>query len=105
MGNYNTSKWQQALHLLAVITSCVALFLLFIVIIILVISQRHLGRFPFSQNFRNFRFGIDVSCSLYQFQVHGRAPGHVPGFTTKWNNFLPIGNSTFATTEISGFFS
>ena len=48
---------------------------------------------------------IDVSCSLYQFQVHRRAPGHVPGFTTKWNNFLPIGNSTFATTEISGFFS
>ena len=48
---------------------------------------------------------IDVSCSLYQFQVHGRAPGHVPGFTTKWNNFLPIGNSTFATTENSGFFS
>ena len=48
---------------------------------------------------------IDVSCSLYQFQVHGRAPGHVPGFTTEWNNFLPIGNSTFATTEISGFFS
>ena len=48
---------------------------------------------------------IDVSCSLYQFQVHDRAPGHVPGFTTKWNNFLPIGNSTFATTEISGFFS
>ena len=47
---------------------------------------------------------IYVSCSLYQFQVHGRAPGHVPGFTTKWNNFLPIGNSTFATTEISGFF-
>ena len=26
---------------------------------------------------------IDVSCSLYQFQVHRRAPGHVPGFTTK----------------------
>ena len=47
---------------------------------------------------------IDLSCSLYQFQVHGRAPGHVPGFTTKWNNFLPIKNSTFATTEISGFF-
>ena len=40
---------------------------------------------------------IYVSRSLYQFQV--------PGFTTKWNNFLPIGNSTFATTEISGFFS
>ena len=48
---------------------------------------------------------IYVSRSLYQFQVHGRAPGHVPGFTTKWNNFLPIGNSTFAPTEISGFFS
>ena len=33
--------------------------------------------------------------------------GHrdVPGFTTKWNNFLPIGNSTFAPTEISGCFS
>ena len=30
---------------------------------------------------------------------------HVPGFTTKWNNFLPIGNSTFSPTEISGFFS
>ena len=42
MGNYNTSKWQQALHLRAVITSCVALFSLFIIIIILVISQRHL---------------------------------------------------------------
>ena len=48
---------------------------------------------------------IYVSRSLYQFQVHGRALRHVPGFTTKWNNFLPIGNSTFATTEISGFFS
>ena len=47
---------------------------------------------------------IYVSCSLYQFQVRGRAAGHVPWFTTKWNNFLPIGNSTFATTEISGFF-
>ena len=42
---------------------------------------------------------IYVSRSLYQFQVHGRAPRHVPGFTTKWNNFLPIGNSTFATTQ------
>ena len=33
--------------------------------------------------------------------------GHrdLPGFTTKWNNFLQIGNSTFAPTEISGFFS
>ena len=48
---------------------------------------------------------IDVFCSLYQFQVHGRAPGLAPGITTKWNNFLPIGNSPFATTEISGVFS
>ena len=28
----------------------------------------------------------------------------VPGFKTKCNNFLPIGNTTFAPTEISGFF-
>ena len=55
---------------------------------------------PFSRS-----CSIYVSRSLYQFQVHSRAPRHVPGFTTKWNNFLPIGNSTFATTEISGFFS
>ena len=35
-----------------------------------------------------------------------RIVGHrqVPGFTTKWNNFLPIRNSTFAPTEIQGFF-
>ena len=62
---------------------------------------------PFSR--LEFPHGIScsiyVSRSLYQFQVHGRAPSRVPGFTTKWNNFLPIGNSTFATTEISGFFS
>ena len=49
---------------------------------------------------------IYVSRGLYQFQVHGRVGHrHVPGFTTKWNNFLPIGDSTFATAEISGFFS
>ena len=47
---------------------------------------------------------IYVSHSLYQFQVHRRAPRRT-GVTTKWNNFLPIGNSTFAPTEISGFFS
>ena len=29
----------------------------------------------------------------------------VPGFMTKWNNFLPIGNWTWASTEISGFFN
>ena len=62
---------------------------------------------PFSQlEFPNgMSCSIYVACSLYQFQVHGRAPSHVPGFTTKWNNFLSIGNSTFAPTEISGFFS
>ena len=48
---------------------------------------------------------IYVSRSLYQFQVHGRAHRDVPGFKTKWNNFLSIGNSTFAPTEISVFFS
>ena len=47
---------------------------------------------------------IYVSCSLYQFQVHGRAPRRTCGLKTKWNNFLPIGNSTFAPTEISGLF-
>ena len=60
--------------------------------------------------FSRLEFPNGMSCSVYvyrswcQFQVHGRAPRHEPGFTTKWNNFLPIGNSTFATTEISGFF-
>ena len=57
----------------------------------------------------NFAFHLLVSRSLYQFQVHGkkicRAGCDVPGFTTKWNNVLPIGNSTFAPTEISRFFS
>ena len=35
------------------------------------------------------------------------AVGHheVPRFRTKWYNFLPIGNSTFAPTEIPGFLS
>ena len=93
----------------------------------------HLGRFPFSQNFRNFRFGgkwntfrrlvplensqksrkskkvvpfsrlefpngmscsIYVSRSLYQFQVHRRAPGHVPGLrpngTTFYQSEIPL---------------
>ena len=48
-----------------------------------------------------------VSRSLYQFQLHGRAPRRAGVYDQmdKWNNFLPIGNSTFAPTEISGFFS
>ena len=55
-----------------------------------------------------------ISCSIYTFLVvctssrstARKSVGHrdVPGFTTNWNNFLPIGNSTFAPTEISGFF-
>ena len=48
---------------------------------------------------------IYVSRSLYQFEVQDRAPRSNRGFKTKWNNFLPNGNSTFAPTEISGFFS
>ena len=61
---------------------------------------------PFSQ----LEFPNGISCSIYlspSFSTSSRSTvGHrdVPVFTTKWNNFLPIGNSTFATTEISGFF-
>ena len=101
------------------------------------------GRFPFSQNFRNFRFGgkwntrfvgsshWKIPRKSWNLKRWSRFPGwnfrtecrvpftflvvctssrstvghrHVPGFTTKWNNFLPVGNSTFATTEISWFF-
>ena len=49
-------------------------------------------------------------CSIYTFLVVCTSSrsmvGHrdLPGFTTKWNNFLPSRNSTFAPTEISGFF-
>ena len=49
---------------------------------------------------------IYVSRSLYQFQVHGPAR-RCTGVTskTKWNNFLPIGNSTLApTSKFPGFF-
>ena len=55
-----------------------------------------------------------ISCSIYTFlevctssrSTARKSVGHrdVPGFTTKWNNFLPIVNSTFAPTEISGSF-
>ena len=63
-----------------------------------------------------FPVGISnaISCSIYTFLVvctssrstARKSVGHrdVPGFTTKWNNFLPIVNSTFAPTEISGSF-
>ena len=61
------------------------------------------SRFPgwnFQTEFR-VPFTFLVVCTSSRSTVGHR---HVPGFTTKWNNFLPIGNSTFATTEISGFF-
>ena len=57
------------------------------------------------------KFPNGISCSIYTFLVvcisSRSTVGHrkVPGFMTKWNNFLPIGNSTFAPTKISGFFS
>ena len=82
----------------------------------LVSSVRPTGKFPEKvENLKrwsrfpgwNFRtecrvpFTFLVVCTSSRSTVGHR---HVPGFTTKWNNFLPIGNSTFATTEISGFF-
>ena len=51
-----------------------------------------------------------ISCSIYTFLVVCTSSrsmvGHrdLPGFTTKWNNFLRIRNSTFAPTEIFRFF-
>ena len=57
---------------------------------------------PFSRMECRVPFTFLVVCTSSRSTVGHR---HVPGFTTKWNNFLPIGNSTFATTEISGFFS
>ena len=61
------------------------------------------ARFP-GWNFRTecrVPFTFPVVCTSSRSTVGHR---DVPGFTTKWNNFLPIGNSTFAPTEISGFF-
>ena len=64
--------------------------------------------------FSRLDFPNGISCSIYTFLVVCTSPrstarksvGHrdVPGFTTKWNNFLPIGNSTFAPIQISSFF-
>ena len=60
--------------------------------------------------FSRFEFPKGISRSIYSFLVVctssrstvRKSVGHcdVPGFTTKWNNVLPIGNSTFAPTEI-----
>ena len=65
--------------------------------------------------FSRLEFPKGISRSIYSFLVVctssrstvRKSVGHcdVPGFTTKWNNVLPIGNSTFAPTEISRFFS
>ena len=54
---------------------------------------------PFSR--LEFPFTFLVVCTSSRFTVRH---SDVPGFTTKWNNFLPVGNSTFTPTEISGFF-
>ena len=60
--------------------------------------------------FSRLEFPKGISRSIYSFLVVctssrstvRKSVGHcdVPGFTTKWNNVLPIGNSTFAPTEI-----
>ena len=69
-------------------------------------SGKSLKVSPFSR----LEFPNGISCSIYTFLVvctsSRSTVGHrnVPGFTTKWNNFLPIGNSTFAATKISRFF-
>ena len=65
--------------------------------------------------FSLLEFQKGISRSIYSFLVVctssrstvRKSVGHcdVPGFTTKWSNVLPIGNSTFAPTEISRFFS
>ena len=62
------------------------------------------ARFP-GWNFRRecrVPFTFLVVCTKSRSTV---GHGDVPVFKTKWNNFLTIGNSTFAPTEISGFFS
>ena len=60
--------------------------------------------------FSHFEFPNGILSSIYMFLVvctiSRSTVGHrgVPGFTTKWNNLLPIDNSTFAPTKISAFF-
>ena len=72
-------------------------------------SARPTGKFPEKvENLKRWdRFPGRVSFTFLEVCTSSRSTvGHrdVPGFKTKWNNFLPIGNSTFAPTEISGFF-
>ena len=67
-------------------------------------KSKRWARFP-GWNFRTecrVPFTFLVVCTSSRSTVGHR---DVLGFTTKWNNFLPIGNSTFTHTEISGFFS
>ena len=61
------------------------------------------ARFP-GWNFRR-EFRVPFTRFSWFVQVPGprRAPRR-PGFTTKWNNFLPIRKIAYAPTEISGFF-
>ena len=64
--------------------------------------------------FSRLEFPNGISCSIYTFLVvctssrstarKSVANRDVPRFTTKRNNSVAIGNSTFAPTEISGFF-
>ena len=59
--------------------------------------------------FSRLEFPNGMSCSIYvfrslnQFQVHGRAP-RPTGVYDQMEQLLPIGNSTFSPTEISGVF-
>ena len=70
--------------------------------------------------FSGWNVSNGISCSIYTFLVvstsfncyrlgshlgvpSGNGLGAVPGFTIKWNKFLPIGKSIFVPTEFSGF--
>ena len=51
---------------------------------------------------------VSTSFNCYRLGSHlgvpsGNGLGAVPGFTIKWNKFLPIGKSIFVLTEFSGF--
>ena len=63
------------------------------------------SRLEFPNGISRSIYSFLVVCTSFRFTAR-KAVDHrdVQGFTTKWNNFLPIGNSTFAPTEIFGFF-
>ena len=60
--------------------------------------------------FSRLQLANRILCSIYTFLVVCTSSRSMvrhrdlPGFTAKWNNFLPSRNSTFAPTEISIFF-